>query len=112
LLVDAIDAKIGEVILSKFDNINSNSSNDNVVDQPAIEEVDGNAKEEARNKIIEYVSMAMTEAVNNGETYTLANLQELEIPDSDFTVSINDTIAVITIDGYEFTLDSDFNLSE
>jgi flagellar basal body-associated protein FliL len=111
-VVEAIEAKINEVMLLKFNNIGSNASNNTLVEQPVIEENDEDAKEEAKNLIIKYVSEAMTEAVNNGETYTLADLEDLEIPDVDFSVSINDTIAVITINGYEFTLDSDFNLSE
>ena len=65
----------------------------------------------AKQKIIEYVSLEMKQAMDNGETYTLENLNSLQIPDSEYSISVNDNIAIIIIDGFEFTLDSDFNLS-
>ena len=69
-------------------------------------------KEEAKNKIINSVSDAMTVAQREGRKYTLDDLKDLEIPESDFSVSFQDDIAILKIDGFEFKIDSDFQLYE
>ena len=69
-------------------------------------------KEEAKNKIINSVSDAMTVAQREGRKYTLDDLKDLEIPESDFSVSFQDDIAILKIDGFEFKLNSDFQLYE
>ena len=69
-------------------------------------------KENAKNKIITYVSEAMGVAQSEEREYTLNDLLELEIPDSTFSVSIEDDVATINIDGFEFKLNSEFQLYE
>lgn len=69
-------------------------------------------KEAAKNKLISSISQAMTEAVEQGKTYTLIDLMTLEIPDSTFSVSLEGDIAILNIDGFEFKLNSDFQLYE
>ena len=54
----------------------------------------------------------MGEAIARGETYTLANLENLQIEGYNVTVNISGNIAVVTVNGYVFNIDSEFNLSE
>ena len=87
--------------------------NSNVIEQPEVLEPENPVtRNDARQKIIDSVSKAITESIERGEEYTLSNLIDLDIPDSQFSVSVNDNIAILNVDGYEFSLDSEFNLSE
>lgn len=85
---------------------------DYVMDEPPTTLDTEAKKEEAKNKIVESVSEAMTIAQREGRRYTLNDLQTLEIPGSEFSVSINGNVAILKIDGFEFKLDSDFQLYE
>ena len=69
-------------------------------------------KEEAKNKIINNVRNAMILAENEGRIYTLQDLMNLNIPDSVFSVSIDGDVATLNIDGFEFKLNSQFQLYE
>ena len=69
-------------------------------------------KEAARVKLINAISEAMTVAQENGKTYSLIDLMVLEIPDTMISVSIENDIATINIDGFEFKLNSEFQLYE
>lgn len=112
-VVDAISKQTNEVITNKLSDLSLiNNDYSTVIEQPEIQTGnDEQARDVAKQKIIEYVSLEMKQAMDNGETYTLENLNSLQIPDSEYSISVNDNIAIIIIDGFEFTLDSDFNLS-
>lgn len=69
-------------------------------------------KNEAKNKIINSVSKAMSKAQNDGKEFVLNDLLDVVIPDSDFLISLEDNIAIVKIDGYEFKIDSNFKLYE
>lgn len=69
-------------------------------------------KENAKNKLINSISEAMGEAQEAGRTYGLIDLMVLEIPDTMISVSIENDIAIINIDGFEFKLNSEFQLYE
>lgn len=69
-------------------------------------------KEKSKNKLITSISEAMSIAQSEGREYTLNDLINLEIPDSSFTVSVNDNEAILNIDGFEFKLNSEFQLYE
>ena len=62
--------------------------------------------------MINEVSNRMGIALNNGEQYTLANLEGLTIEGYNVTVKISGDIAIVTVNGYVFNIDSGFNLSE
>lgn len=82
-----------------------------VVEQPNITPENNEEKKEiAKQKIIDGISNAMGEAMANNRTYTLLDVESLEIPDSEVNISVNDDIAIINIDGFVFTLDSEFKL--
>ena len=54
----------------------------------------------------------MTNSLNNGEEYTIQDLEDLKLENHEIEVKISDDIAVVTVDGYTFNIDSEFNLSE
>ena len=54
----------------------------------------------------------MRVAQDNGEVYTIQNLQNLIIEGSQVNVNLSENIAVVEIDGYVFNIDSEFKLSE
>ena len=54
----------------------------------------------------------MGEAQGNNETFTLANLNDLKIDGHNVSSIVNANLAIITIDGYTFNIDAEFNLSD
>ena len=94
-------------------NLIDQNNNSSVVEQGNTQNTtDVQAKEDAKQKLIEVISNMMGEAQARGETFTLTNLANLQIEGYNVTVNITGNIAVITVNGYVFNLDSDFNLSE
>ena len=113
--VEAIKARTDEVINKRL--IDLGIIEDETTEEPAASEQPTSIdiktlKEEAKNKIINSVSEAMTVAQNEGREYTLNDLIDLNIPDSEFTVSIEGDEAILNVDGFEFKLDSSFQLYE
>ncbi len=70
------------------------------------------AKEEAKNKLINAIGDAMYSAEQNGEEYTLKDLENLYIDGSEVSVNVGNNMAVIIVDGFTFNIDSEFILSE
>lgn len=113
-VVTAVNNKATEVVNSKVNQlslIDTNTPN-TLIEQPEVDENDTEAKENAKTRVIEAVSQAMTETQNNGGEYTLEDLNDLQIESESFSVVVSEDIALITLDGYEFKIDSDFNISE
>lgn len=81
-------------------------------ENPSTSADDKTLKEEARNKLVSSISEAMSIAQSEGRDYTLDDLINLEIPDSSFTVSVDGDEAILNIDGFEFRLNSSFELYE
>lgn len=84
------------------------SSGESNVSVPSTEE----RKAELRNLIIDKISSLMGEASANGEKFELRNLKNLEIEGYNVSTVINANLAIITIEGYTFNIDSEFNLSD
>ena len=94
-------------------NLIDQNNNTSVVEQGNIQnQVNVQEKEAAKQKLIEVISNQMGEAQLRGENYTLANLENLQIDGYNVTVNISGDIAVVTVNGYVFNIDSEFNLSE
>ena len=116
-VIDAISTKTEEVINDKLVSQGLKPlDEEEIVEEPSpdipatinTEEL----KEEAKNKLINSISQAMTEAIEKGKTFSLIDLMVLEIPDSTFSVSIEGDVAILNIDGFEFKLNSEFQLYE
>lgn len=91
--------------------IDNNSSN-SVVQQPIVQPVNTQEKEEIKAKLIDVVSTMMGEAEARGETFTIEDLKDLKIDDYNVSTIVSSDLAIIKIQGYTFNIDKDFMLSE
>lgn len=117
LNADAIKQKTLEVLRDKNRNLNIieiNDSNSVVqqTEQQTNSSEDETAKEQAKQILIQTISNKMREYLDRGENLKIEDLEGLEIPDYEVNVSISSNLAIITVNGYQFNLDSDFNLSD
>lgn len=113
-LLNSISEKAQAVLsekISELSFIDTNTDN-TVVDQGDITEDDDSEKETAKQNLIEAIQTEMTNSLNNGEEYTIQDLEDLKLENHEIEVKISDDIAVVTVDGYTFNIDSEFNLSE
>lgn len=113
-LLNSISEKAQAVLsekISELSFIDTNTDN-TVVDQGDITEDDDSEKETAKQDLIEAIQTEMTNSLNNGEEYTIQDLEDLKLENHEIEVKISDDIAVVTVDGYTFNIDSEFNLSE
>lgn len=106
--------KIIETYNSKRSSLNliDNNSSNSVIQQPVIQPENTAEKEEIKNKLIETVSIMMGEAIQNGEEFTIKNLENLVIDGYDVSTVVSSDLAIIKINGYTFNIDKDFMLSE
>ena len=117
-VIDAISTKTEEVINDKLVSQGLKPLDEEEIveepspDIPLVSLVMDAPEEEAKNKLINSISQAMTEAIEKGKTFSLIDLMVLEIPDSTFSVSIEGDVAILNIDGFEFKLNSEFQLYE
>ncbi len=108
--IDAIRGKTETVYQSKMETLNFIDTNT----QTSLLEPDKNkvSRDEVRNLLVETISNQMREAQEKGEEYTIQNLTNLMIEGHELEVKIENDIANVTIDGYKFTIDAAFNLSD
>lgn len=99
--------------LSKMNLINSNTS-DKILKNEHKDEVieDTSEKDALVDFLVDEISNKMGEAELEEKEYTIQDLKELEIEGYDIHVSVSQDLAIITINGYKFKIDKDFNLSE
>ena len=114
---DAIKTKTIQVLTDKNKNLNIiEVNNENSVveqtNQPENVQTDDSGKAEAKDILIKTISNKMGEYQNNGQTLKIEDLEGLEIPGYEVNISISSNLAIITVNGYSFKLDSDFNLSD
>ena len=111
-VIDAISTKTEEVINDKLVSQGLKPlDEEEIVEEPS-PDIPATINTEAKNKLINSISQAMTEAIEKGKTFSLIDLMVLEIPDSTFSVSIEGDVAILNIDGFEFKLNSEFQLYE
>jgi hypothetical protein len=112
-VVEQVEERILAIIDQKAQDLNLIDINNNsLVVESTGTVVNEEAKQEAKNKLIEVISNEMGVALTNGEEYTLANLANLTIDGYNVTVRIVGDIAVVSVNGYVFDIDSAFNLTE
>ncbi len=113
-LLNSISERAQVVFSEKMSDLSFIDTNTNttIVDQDDNTEDDTDAKETAKQDLITAIQNDMTESLNNGEEYTLQDLEGLQIDGHTVEVEVSDDLAVVTVDGYTFNIDSEFNLSE
>jgi len=113
---DAIKQKTIEVLRQKNKNLNIIEINNenSIVQQNEQNNVIENSqgKEEAKQILIQTISNKMGEYLNNGTQLKIEDLEGLEIPGYEVNISISSNLAIITVNGHKFKLDSEFNLSD
>ena len=115
--VDAIKQKTLEVLHEKNRNLNIiDTNNSNLIvqqtEQNTMTEEEKMAKEQAKQALIETIANKMRDYLNAGQNLKIEDLEGLEIPGYEVNLSISSNLAIITVNGYRFNLDSDFNLSD
>jgi len=115
--VDAIKQKTIDVLNDKNKNLNIidlNNSNQIVkqTENNQSTNIDLQAKEEAKQVLIQTISIKMRQYLDEGNNLTIQDLEGLEIPGYQVNISISSNLAIITVNGYRFKIDSEFNLSD
>lgn len=114
---DAIKQKTMDVLKEKNRNLNIIQMNtDNSVVEQTQQNTNAEENLEAKNQVkqalIQTISDKMREYLNNGTELKIEDLEDLQIPNYEVEISISSNLAIITVNGYKFKLDSDFNLSD
>ena len=68
--------------------------------------------EDARKALIDKVSIMMGDAQNNNQEFTIQNLENLELDGYDVTTTITETEALILVDVYMFSIDTNFIITD
>ncbi len=113
----AIQEKFTEVLREKNRNLNIlQVDNSNLIVQPeeqnSLTEEQIQAKEHAKQALIKTIADKMRDYQNEGKSLKIEDLEDLQIPDCEVSISVSSNLAIITVNGYSFKLDSDFNLSD
>lgn len=107
LTIAAITSQAKNVIESKISNLSFIDTNTKA---PVITQ--NQNREELRNLLISTVSILMGEAISNGQEYTVYSLQNLQINGHIVNVIMENDVAVVSVDGVKFKIDSNFNLTD
>ncbi len=81
-------------------------------EQPSVNPENEAAKQQVKDVLIQTLRDKMREYLDQGTNLTIEDLEDLAIPDYEVQVSISSNLAIITVNGYRFSLDSEFNLSD
>ena len=116
IVIDSIETRTLEILSDKqkqINLINSNTGSSVIEGQPDSEEDDdAEKKEAAKVKLINAVANEMYIAEQNGQVYTVNDISNLQIENSEVEITVTDDIATVLIDGYTFKINSAFELSE
>ena len=113
--LNLISERLQTVLLEKIAQlafIDTNTNTTYIDQNDDTEEDTDDEKELAKQDLITAIQNEMTEAINNEEEYTIQDLEGLEVEGHTVEVELSDDLAVVTVDGYTFNIDSEFNLSE
>ena len=69
-------------------------------------------REEAKEALINKVSIMMQEAIDRGEEFTIQNLRDLEIEGYKVSAAVTQEAALIVVDVYKFNIDTGFVLTD
>ena len=113
--IDAIIEKSMIVYEEKMNNLNMIDTNtrNSVVEQPEKNsDMSKKSRDEVKEKLITTISDMMREKLDNNSNLKISDLDGLQIEGYEVKTIITSNLAIITIDGYTFHIDSDFNLSD
>lgn len=113
-IIDSIKARTEEILTGKVNQIaiiNSNV-NSSIIEGIEPEVTDEDKKEAAKEKLINAVATEMYNAEQNGDTYTVNDIADLEMEDVELEITVENEVATVVIDGYTFSINAAFELSE
>ncbi len=107
----AIEEKIDYVWGEKkehFGFIDTNTSKRSIIDR-ALSNI---TRDEARQALENKISSMIGEAGENGQEFTIQNLENLQIDGYEVSSVVNENEAVIVVDIYTFNVNSEFNITD
>ena len=113
--IDAVIEKSKIVYEEKMNNLNmidTNTRNSVVEQQEKNSDETKKSRDEVKEKLITTISDMMREKLDNNSNLKISDLDGLQIEGYEVKTIITSNLAIITVDGYTFHIDSDFNLSD
>lgn len=111
IVIASIETRTQEILTEKAKQIGlikTNTGSSVIEQDPSTEEEHVDEKSVVQEKIINAVANEMHLAQQNGEEYTIYNLETLEIEGYEIEVTLAEDVATIIVDGYVFTVNSSF----
>ena len=113
--IKAIKDRTAQIFNEKVEKIfliNTNVNSSIIEGIDSDEEIEAALKQAAQEKLINAVANEMYLAQEEGETYTVEDIADLEIEDVELEIVVENEIATVKIDGFTFQIDASFALSE
>lgn len=110
--MEAIIDKIKSVYQDKLGNLNFIDTNTGTTSGDLSNISTSVSKEDAKNALIDKFKELYNKAQENGEEFSLHNLENLKIDGYNVSTNITDDVAIIVVDTYTFKINSSFELSE
>ena len=114
-LIDTIKTQLTTLYTSKKENLNfidTNTYSQTTLENQATENTPKVTREDAKNALINKVSIMMQEAIDRGEEFTIQNLKDLEIEGYKVSSAVTTDAALIVVDVYTFNIDTTFTLTD
>ena len=114
LVIESIETRAAEIFSDKQNQINLIKSNtgSSVIEGQTPSVDDETQKAMVQEKLIVAVANEMIDAQSEGEEYTVHDLADLQVEGSEVQVTVENDIATVIIDGYTFSINAAFELSE
>ena len=114
-LLETIKTQITNLYTSKKENlsfIDTNTYSQTTLENQASTQTKVATREEAKEALINKVSIMMQEAIDRGEEFTIQNLRDLEIEGYKVSAAVTQENALIVVDVYKFNIDTGFTLTD
>ena len=114
-LLDTIKTQLTTLYTSKKENlsfIDTNTYSQTTLENQVSTQTKVATREEAKEALINKVSIMMQEAIDRGEEFTIQNLRDLEIEGYKVSAAVTQEAALIVVDVYKFNIDTGFTLTD
>lgn len=114
-LLDTIKTQLATLYTSKKENLNfidTNTYSQATLENQTSTQNPTVTREEAKNALINKVSIMMQEAIDKGEEFTIQNLIDLKIDGYKVSSAVTSDAALIVVDIYKFNIDTTFTLTD
>lgn len=114
-LIDTIKTQLMTLYTNKKENLNfidTNTYSQTTLENQTTETTPKVTREDAKNALINKVSIMMQDAIDKGEEFTIQNLKDLEIKGYKVSSAVTTDAALIVVDVYTFNIDTSFTLTD